>query len=88
MVRDPGSKAKVLVNTDDRTVDPVGACVGMRGVRIQSIINELQGEKIDIVVYSDNKEELIFNAVVPARAEKIILYDDEKRAEVVVEKTN
>ena len=86
VVRDSGSKSKVLVNTDDRTVDPVGACVGMRGVRIQSIINELQGEKIDVIVYSDDKEELIYNAVVPAKPEKIIIYEDEKRAEVVVEK--
>ena len=71
VARDPGSRAKISVYTEDSTIDPVGACVGMRGSRVQAVVNELQGEKIDIVMWSDNQATFLANALAPAEVSKI-----------------
>ena len=84
VARDPGSKAKVSVFTNDSTIDPVGACVGMRGSRVQAVVNELQGEKIDIVMWSDNQATFLANALAPAEVSKIFLYEEKNRVEVVI----
>ena len=82
--RDPGSKAKIAVKTDDVTVDAVGACVGLRGIRVQAVVSELQGEKIDIVPYSDDKAQYIVAALAPAEVSKVVLDEENNRIEVVV----
>ena len=82
--RDPGSRAKISVFTQDSTIDPVGACVGMRGSRVQAVVNELQGEKIDIVTWSDNQATFLANALAPAEVSKIFLYEEKNRVEVVI----
>ena len=79
VARDPGSRAKISVYTEDSTIDPVGACVGMRGSRVQAVVNELQGEKIDIVMWSDNQATFLANALAPAEVSKIFLYEEKKR---------
>ena len=84
VARDPGSKAKIAVRTDDMTVDAVGACVGLRGVRVQAVVTELQGEKIDIVPYSEDKAQFIVSALAPAEVTKVVLDEDNNRIEVVV----
>ncbi len=85
-VRDPGDRAKVAVRSKDRDVDPVGACVGMKGSRVQSIIRELRGEKIDIVEYSDDISTFVTNALNPAKINRVQLTDPENMAlEVVVD---
>ena len=84
VARDPGSKAKIAVRTDDMTVDAVGACVGLRGIRVQSVVTELQGEKIDIVPYSEDKAQFIVSALAPAEVTKVVLDEDNNRIEVVV----
>ncbi len=85
-VRDPGDRAKVAVRSKDRDVDPVGACVGMKGSRVQSIIRELRGEKIDIVQYSDDVSTFVTNALNPAKINRVQLIDPENRGlEVVVD---
>jgi len=84
VARDPGSRAKVSVFTNDSTIDPVGACVGMRGSRVQAVVNELQGEKIDIVMWSDNQATFLANALAPAEVSKIFLYEEKKKVEVVI----
>ena len=81
---DPGSRAKISVYTEDSTIDPVGACVGMRGSRVQAVVNELQGEKIDIVMWSDNQATFLANALAPAEVSKIFLYEEKKKVEVVI----
>ncbi len=82
--RDPGSKAKIAVKTDDVTVDAVGACVGLRGIRVQAVVTELQGEKIDIVPYSEDKAQYIVSALAPAEVTKVVLDEENNRIEVVV----
>ena len=82
--RDPGSRAKVSVFTQDSTIDPVGACVGMRGSRVQAVVNELQGEKIDIVMWSENQATYLANALAPAEVTKIFLYEEKNKVEVVI----
>lgn len=82
--RDPGSKAKIAVKTDDVTVDAVGACVGLRGIRVQAVVTELQGEKIDIVPYSEDKAQFIVAALAPAEVTKVVLDEENNRIEVVV----
>ena len=82
--RDPGSRAKVSVFTEDSTIDPVGACVGMRGSRVQAVVNELQGEKIDIVMWSENKATYLANSLAPAEVSKIFLYEEKNKVEVVI----
>lgn len=84
VARDPGSKAKMSVKTDDVTVDPVGACVGLRGIRVQAVVTELQGEKIDIVPYSADKAQYIVSALAPAEVAKVVLDEENNRIEVVV----
>ena len=84
VARDPGSRAKISIHTDDSTIDPVGACVGMRGSRVQAVVNELQGEKIDIVTWSENQATFLANALAPAEVSKIFLYEEKNKVEVVI----
>ncbi len=82
--RDPGSRAKIGVWSNDSSIDPVGACVGMRGARVQAVVGELGGEKIDIIPWSDDPATFIVNALQPAEVSKVVLDEDEQRVEVVV----
>jgi N utilization substance protein A len=82
--RDPGSRAKICVNSKDSSIDPVGACVGMRGSRVQSVVNELSGEKIDIVHWSEDVASLVVSALAPAIIQKVIIDDQNKRIEVIL----
>ena len=84
VARDPGSRAKIAVLSNDSSVDPVGACVGMRGNRVQAVVNELQGEKIDIIQWSPDDATFIVNALAPAEITKVVLDEDAHRIEVVV----
>jgi N utilization substance protein A len=84
VARDPGSRAKIAVLSKDSSIDPVGACVGMRGSRVQAVVNELQGEKIDIIQYSPDAATFIVNALAPAEVVKVVLDEDVQRIEVVV----
>ena len=84
VARDPGSRAKIAVLSNDSSIDPVGACVGMRGSRVQAVVNELQGEKIDIIQWSPDAATFIVNALAPAEVVKVVLDEDTKRIEVVV----
>lgn len=84
IARDPGSKAKVAVFTSDTSIDPIGSCVGMRGSRVQAVINELNGERIDIVEWSSDPATLVVNALSPAEVTKVIIDEDKHRIEVVV----
>jgi len=84
VARDPGSRAKIAVRTSDGSVDPVGACVGMRGSRVQAVVNELQGERIDIIPWNDDAATFIVNALQPAAVTKVVMDEDENRIEVVV----
>lgn len=82
--RDPGSRAKIGVLSNDGSIDPVGACVGMRGARVQAVVGELAGEKIDIIPWSTDEATFIVNALQPAEVSKVVLDEDESRVEVVV----
>ncbi len=84
VARDPGSRAKIAVISRDSSIDPVGACVGMRGARVQAVVNELQGEKIDIIPWSPDAATFIVNALAPAEVSKVVLDEDSNRIEVVV----
>jgi len=84
VARDPGSRAKIGVVSRDSSIDPVGACVGMRGSRVQAVVNELQGEKIDIIPWSPDAATFIVNALQPAEVVKVVLDEDSSRIEVVV----
>jgi N utilization substance protein A len=84
VARDPGSRAKIAVVSRDSFVDPVGACVGMRGSRVQAVVNELQGEKIDIIPWSPDVATFVVNALAPAEVSKVVLDEDRERIEVVV----
>jgi N utilization substance protein A len=84
VARDPGSRAKIAVISRDSSIDPVGACVGMRGSRVQAVVNELQGEKIDIIPWSADAATFIVNALQPAEVVKVVLDEDSERIEVVV----
>lgn len=84
VARDPGSRAKIAVYSRDSSIDPVGACVGMRGSRVQAVVGELQGEKIDIVPWSNDIASFIINALQPAQVAKVVLDEDKKRMDVVV----
>jgi N utilization substance protein A len=84
VARDPGSRAKIAVVSRDSSVDPVGACVGMRGSRVQAVVNELQGEKIDIIPWSPDIATFVVNALAPAEVAKVVLDEDKERIEVVV----
>ncbi len=84
VARDPGSRAKIAVLSKDSSIDPVGACVGMRGSRVQAVVNELQGEKIDILTWTEDIASFVVKALQPAEVQKVVLYDEEQRLEVVV----
>jgi len=84
VARDPGSRAKIAVISYDSSIDPVGACVGMRGSRVQAVVNELQGEKIDIIPWSEDMPTFLVNALQPAEVSKVVLDDEAERIEVVV----
>ncbi len=84
VARDPGSRAKIAVMSNDSSIDPVGACVGMRGSRVQAVVNELQGEKIDIIQWSPDPATFIVNALAPAEVAKVVLDEEARRIEVVV----
>ncbi len=84
VARDPGSRAKIAVISKDSSIDPVGACVGMRGQRVQAVVNELQGEKIDIIQWNPEAASFIVNALAPAEVSKVVLDEDSERIEVVV----
>ena len=84
VARDPGSRAKIAVLSNDKTIDPVGACVGMRGSRVQAIVNELQGEKIDIITWSEDPASFIVNTLSPAEVTKVVLDEENQKVEVIV----
>jgi N utilization substance protein A len=84
VARDPGSRAKIAVVSKDSSIDPVGACVGMRGSRVQAVVQELQGEKIDIIPWSFDPANFVVNALAPAEVSKVVLDEDARRIEVVV----
>ncbi|MEM8775059.1 MAG: transcription termination factor NusA [Pseudomonadota bacterium] len=84
VARDPGSRAKIAVISYDNSIDPVGACVGMRGSRVQAVVNELQGEKIDIIPWNEDQPTFLVNALQPAEVTKVVLDEDAERIEVVV----
>jgi N utilization substance protein A len=84
VARDPGSRAKIAVISKDSSIDPVGACVGMRGQRVQAVVAELQGEKVDIIQWSPDAASFIVNALAPAEVSKVVLDEDSNRIEVVV----
>jgi transcription termination/antitermination protein NusA len=84
VARDPGSRAKIGVHSNDSSIDPVGACVGMRGSRVQAVVAELQGEKIDIIPWSPDPATFVVNALAPAEVAKVVLDEDHHKIEVVV----
>ena len=86
--RDPGSRAKIAVKTNDRRIDPVGACVGMRGSRVQAVSNELNGERVDIVLWDDNPAQLVINAMAPAEVASIMVDEDRHTMDVAVAADN
>ena len=86
--RDPGFRAKIAVKSYDRNLDPVGACVGIRGVRVQAVTTELQGERVDIIEWSPNAAEFLVRAMQPAQVSKVVLDEDDNRIEVVVPQDN
>jgi transcription termination/antitermination protein NusA len=84
VARDPGSRAKIAVISHDNSIDPVGACVGMRGSRVQAVVAELQGEKIDIIPWSSDPATFVVNALAPAEVAKVVMDEEQRRIEVVV----
>ena len=86
--RDPGSRAKIAVKSNDKRIDPVGACVGMRGSRVQAVSTELGGERVDIVLYDDNIAQYVINAMSPAEVASIIVDEDKGTMDIAVEESN
>jgi len=86
--RDPGSRAKISVKSNDKRIDPVGACVGMRGSRVQAVSSELGGERVDIVLYDDNPAQYVINAMAPAEVASIIVDEDKNTMDIAVEEDN
>ena len=86
--RDPGSRAKIAVKSNDRRIDPIGACVGMRGARVQAVSNELSGERVDIVLWDDNPAQFVINAMAPADVASIIVDEDSNSMDIAVEESN
>ena len=86
--RDPGSRAKILVSSKDSSLDPVGACVGMRGSRVQTVVNELQGEKIDIIKWIEDLPTLVAESLSPAEIQKVLIDEQNKRIEVILTEEN
>ncbi len=85
VARDPGSRAKICVYTSDPSIDPVGSCVGMRGSRVQAVVSELQGEKVDIIPWSEDLASLVVRALAPAEVQKVILDEEKGKIEAIVE---
>ena len=88
VARDPGSRAKICVNSNDTSIDPVGACVGMRGSRVQTIVNELHGEKIDIIKWTEDLPTLISESLSPAEIQKVLIDQENKRIDVILSEEN
>ena len=88
VARDPGSRAKICVNSNDASIDPVGACVGMRGSRVQTIVNELHGEKIDIIKWTEDLPTLISESLSPAEIQRVLIDQDNKRIDVILTEEN
>ena len=88
VARDPGSRAKICVNSKDSSLDPVGACVGMRGSRVQTVVNELQGEKIDIIKWTEDLPTLVAESLSPAEIQKVLIDEENKRIEVILTEEN
>jgi len=88
VARDPGSRAKICVNSKDSSIDPVGACVGMRGSRVQTIVNELHGEKIDIIKWTEDLPTLISESLSPAEIQKVLIDQENKRIDVILTEDN
>ncbi|QTF09988.1 transcription termination/antitermination protein NusA [Brenneria izadpanahii] len=86
--RDPGSRAKIAVKTNDKRIDPVGACVGMRGARVQAVSSELGGERIDIILWDDNPAQFVINAMAPADVVSIVVDEDTCTMDIAVESSN
>jgi N utilization substance protein A len=86
--RDTGSRAKIAVKTNDGRMDPIGACVGMRGARVQAVSNELDGERVDIILWDDNPAQLVINAMAPAEVESIVVDEDARAMDVAVNEDN
>ncbi|MDP4918646.1 MAG: transcription termination factor NusA [Haliea sp.] len=86
--RDPGSRAKIAVKTNDQRIDPVGACVGMRGSRVQAVSNELDNERVDIILWDDNPAQLVINAMSPAEVESIVVDEDSGTMDIAVAEAN
>ncbi|MFT6653797.1 MAG: N utilization substance protein A, partial [Marinomonas primoryensis] len=86
--RDPGLRAKIAVKTNDRRIDPIGACVGMRGARVQAVSNEMNGERVDIVLWDDNPAQLVINAMSPAEVDSIVIDEDAHSMDVAVKSDN
>ncbi|WP_105255353.1 transcription termination factor NusA [Pseudoalteromonas sp. T1lg75] len=86
--RDPGSRAKIAVKSNDKRIDPVGACVGMRGARVQAVSSELGGERVDIVLYDDNPAQFVINAMAPAEVASIVMDEDSRSMDIAVEADN
>ncbi|MAC61320.1 MAG: transcription termination/antitermination protein NusA [SAR116 cluster bacterium] len=84
VAREPGSRAKISVFSKDTSIDPVGACVGMRGARVQAVVNELQGEKIEIIQWNENDAEFVVSALAPSEITKVVMDEETKKMEVVV----
>ncbi len=86
--RDPGSRAKIAVKANDRRIDPVGACVGMRGSRVQAVTNELDGERVDIVLWDENHAQFVINAMSPAEVSSIVVDEDKHSMDIAVDEDN
>ena len=84
--RDPGNRAKIAVKTNDGRIDPVGACVGMRGARVQAVSSELGGERVDIILWDDNPAQLVINAMAPAEISSIVVDEDTHTMDLAVQK--
>jgi N utilization substance protein A len=84
IAREPGKRAKIAVKSKDKDIDPVGACVGMRGSRVQSVVQELRGEKIDIVPFSDDPAKYVCAALSPAKVDRVLIDDESRSMEVIV----
>ena len=88
VARDAGSRAKIAVKTNDGRIDPVGACVGMRGSRVQAVSQELENERIDIIIYDDNPAQLVINALSPAKVESIVMDEESRSMDIAVNEEN
>jgi len=88
VARDPGSRAKICVSSQDSSIDPVGACVGMRGSRVQTIVNELHGEKIDIIKWTEDLPTLISESLSPAEIQRVLIDQDNKRIDIILTEEN